>query len=277
MLPPPPMPALLNNRWILSVSWRAATSSRNRSTCAASDTSATCVVMRKPCGSRAASQSPLVSAIAGAERSHIATLQPSATSCRTSSRPIPVPPPVTTANRPAKSFIAHASVGPLVPGLRVVYILLQRISTGLIRTRRGSHSLIDEQRRPAGGPMSKPMITAAFAAILAAGTAMAEAQTVTNHLLPGQLRVSELTGAPVYDNQNKNVGTIKDVVLDPDGRVAAVVLNVKGTLGLSQRYVAVGIGDLKITDTNAKPHVTVDLLKDQLRTAQTYDLHEAKL
>jgi len=48
---------------------------------------------------------PLVSAIAGAERSHIATLQPSATSWRTSSRPIPVPPPVTTAIRPAKSFI----------------------------------------------------------------------------------------------------------------------------------------------------------------------------
>src|SRR6516162_6218850 len=34
MLPPPLIPALLNNKWILSVWWRLATSSRNRSTCA---------------------------------------------------------------------------------------------------------------------------------------------------------------------------------------------------------------------------------------------------
>src|SRR6185312_5029070 len=52
------------------------------------------------------SQSRLVSAIASAETSHIATLQPSATSWRASSRPIPVPPPVMTAILPAKSFMA---------------------------------------------------------------------------------------------------------------------------------------------------------------------------
>src|ERR1700731_1445817 len=63
------------------------------------------VVIRKPCGGRSASQSRFVSAIASAKTSHVATLQPSATSWRTSSRPIPVPPPVTTAILPAKSFI----------------------------------------------------------------------------------------------------------------------------------------------------------------------------
>ena len=35
----------------------------------------------------------------------MATLQPSAMSWRASSRPMPVPPPVTTAIRPAKSFM----------------------------------------------------------------------------------------------------------------------------------------------------------------------------
>ncbi len=63
------------------------------------------VVIRSPCGSRSASQSRFVSAIGAAKTSHIATLRPSATSWRTSSRPIPVPPPVTTAILPAKSFI----------------------------------------------------------------------------------------------------------------------------------------------------------------------------
>lgn len=138
--------------------------------------------------------------------------------------------------------------------------------------------------------MSKTTMTMAFAVITAGGIAMASAQsamtttpppalrveTTANHLLPGQLRVTEMTGAAVYDNHGQNIGSIKDIILDSEGRVAAVVLNVSGTLGLGGRYVAVGINDLKIADTNGKPRFTVDLLKEQLRTAQTYDLNEAK-
>src|SRR5580700_8696210 len=73
MLPPPLTPALLNNKWILSVWWRACTSSRNRSTCVRSATSAMCVVTRSPCGNPAASQSLCVSAKPVGETSHIAT------------------------------------------------------------------------------------------------------------------------------------------------------------------------------------------------------------
>src|SRR5271163_4672768 len=68
------------------------------------------VVTCKPCGSPAASHSRCVSAIPSAETSHIATLQASAASWRTSSRPIPEPPPVTTAILPAKSFISPLSL-----------------------------------------------------------------------------------------------------------------------------------------------------------------------
>jgi sporulation protein YlmC with PRC-barrel domain len=138
--------------------------------------------------------------------------------------------------------------------------------------------------------MSKTTMTMAFAMITAGGIAMASAQSTTtttppspppvettaNHLLPGQHRVTEMTGAAVYDTEGKNIGSIKDVILDRDGRVAAVVLNVSGTLGMGGRYVAVGINDLRIADTNGKPRITVELLKEQLRTAQTYDLDEAK-
>src|SRR5437762_13067500 len=46
-----------------------------------------------------------------AETSHIATLQASATTWRTSSRPIPEPPPVTTAILPANSFMLRSPWG----------------------------------------------------------------------------------------------------------------------------------------------------------------------
>jgi hypothetical protein len=45
------------------------------------------------------------------ETSHIATLQASATSWRMNSRPIPEPPPVTTAVFPAKSFMTCPPLG----------------------------------------------------------------------------------------------------------------------------------------------------------------------
>src|SRR6516225_8994565 len=109
MLPPPLIPALLNNKWILSVWWRSATSSRNRSTCVPSATSAMCVVTRSPCGNPAASHSLWVSARPVGETSHVATLQASATSWQTSSRPIPLPPPMTTAVLPANSVMCVLS------------------------------------------------------------------------------------------------------------------------------------------------------------------------
>ena len=76
----------------------AATWSRKASTWASSETSATNVVSRVPAGA-SFSASDTVSAIVSSLMSHRATWQPSADSWRTSSRPMPVPPPVTTAMR----------------------------------------------------------------------------------------------------------------------------------------------------------------------------------
>src|SRR5262249_31054514 len=70
-----------------------------------------------------------VSAILAAERSHIATSQPAATSRRTSSRPIPLPPPVTTASLPAKLSIPclHPLAAAAVPAPARLRVQPQRI------------------------------------------------------------------------------------------------------------------------------------------------------
>jgi hypothetical protein len=83
-----------------------------------------------------------------------------------------------------------------------------------------------------------------------------------------------MDGATVYDAQNQKVGDIKDIILDRDGKVAAVVLDVGAFLGVGGKYVAVGMNDLKITqDNNNKPRFTVDMTKDQLKAAQAYELN----
>src|SRR4051812_13836428 len=102
-------------------------------------------------------------------------------------------------------------------------------------------------------------MTAAFALMLAA-TPLAYGQTTgqttqptppaasaTKHVMPNQVRMTQMNGATVYDAENANLGDIKDLVLEHDGRVAAVVLNVGATLGMGGKYVAVPMKDIKIT------------------------------
>lgn len=145
-------------------------------------------------------------------------------------------------------------------------------------------------------------MTAAFAvALLAAAMPIAQAQTTTateppgttvttstattstvrtiaaNHMIPGQIRVSQMDGATVYDVAEKKIGVVKDIILDRDGRVAVVVLDVGAFLGMGGKFVAVGMNDIKVSfDNNNAPKFAVAMTKEQLKSAQAYDLDEKK-
>ncbi|MBV9829137.1 MAG: PRC-barrel domain-containing protein [Alphaproteobacteria bacterium] len=135
--------------------------------------------------------------------------------------------------------------------------------------------------------MSKKSIATAFAAVLLASAPMAMAQTsvAANHLMPGQIRVTKLDGSKVYDTYNQSIGDVKDVIIDRDGKVAAVVLDVGSFLGMGGKFVAIPMQDIKVTwnnngtqtsspaNPNDTPRFTVNLTKDQLKAAQAYDLN----
>ncbi|MEW6146658.1 MAG: PRC-barrel domain-containing protein [Bradyrhizobium sp.] len=61
----------------------------------------------------------------------------------------------------------------------------------------------------------------------------------------GEWRASKLVGVAVYNNNNEKIGDINDIILDPAGRVANVVIGVGGFLGMGERNVAVGFDQLK--------------------------------
>src|SRR6185503_10143126 len=128
--------------------------------------------------------------------------------------------------------------------------------------------------------MSRTTMTAAFAVILAASMPMAyaadnptaatpptSATTVhtgvpANHIMPGQIRATQMDGATMYDAQGKNIGDVKDIVLDKGGKVVAVVLDVGSFLGMGGKHVAVSMNDIKIDfDNNNKPKFSVDMTK----------------
>ena len=129
--------------------------------------------------------------------------------------------------------------------------------------------------------MFKIYMTAAMALALAA-TVPAYAQTATTHemrtvaaneTLPhgiqtDELRASKMIGSAVYDVQNRKIGSVADVILNKDGKVDAVVIDVGSFLGMGGKHVAVLPSDIK-TDNN---RLTLDRTKEQLQQMANYDL-----
>jgi sporulation protein YlmC with PRC-barrel domain len=137
--------------------------------------------------------------------------------------------------------------------------------------------------------MSKITTAVALAAILGAATPTAFAQThaVTGtprapdysraqttgtpaalRIQSNQIRASKMIGATVYDVQNRDIGSVKDLVLNKDGRVADVVIDVGSFLGVGGKYVAVRLDDIK-SDHN---RLTLDRTKEQLQQMAAYHL-----
>jgi sporulation protein YlmC with PRC-barrel domain len=129
--------------------------------------------------------------------------------------------------------------------------------------------------------VSKIHLTAAVALALAAAAPVAYAQTATTHdtrvaasdTLPhsiqaDEIRASKMIGSAVYDVQNRNIGSVDDVILNKDGKVDAVVIDVGSFLGMGGKDVAVLPSDIK-TDNN---RLTLDRTKEQLQQMAKYNL-----
>ena len=93
-----------------------------------------------------------------------------------------------------------------------------------------------------------------------------------HQLQPEQIRAGEMIGSSVYDAQKRDIGKNKDVVLDHQGRVDSVVIDVGAFLGMGGKYVAVPMRDLKTANDNGKVRWTTDMTKEQLQQAQAFDL-----
>ena len=121
-------------------------------------------------------------------------------------------------------------------------------------------------------------MTAVFAAIVAAAAPGAFAQTstmlathtaVTNHIIQSdEFRAGKMMGSAVYDQQNQDIGKVSDIILNRDGKVDAVVVDVGSFLGMGGKYVAVPLSDIK-TDHN---RLTLDRTKEQLKQMASYQL-----
>jgi sporulation protein YlmC with PRC-barrel domain len=116
--------------------------------------------------------------------------------------------------------------------------------------------------------MNKLIATTGLAAVLAmsAGAALAADMSIRND----EVRANKIIGTAVYDRQNEDVASVKDLILDKDGKVADVVLSYGSTAGIGGKYIAVSYSSLKFNNNR----LTLDQTKDQLAAMPAYQLED---
>ncbi len=137
----------------------------------------------------------------------------------------------------------------------------------------------------------------AVACLLACGTGLALAQTVPSapsspgpssprapvadaplgdvFISPAALdlmwRNTDLAGQPVYNLQDEKVGKIDEILFDPDGRIAAMIVGVGGVFGLGKKNVAVAFKAFRLTrDDNGSAKLMLDIARPTLESAPDY-------
>lgn len=131
-------------------------------------------------------------------------------------------------------------------------------------------------RNPLSGAVSA---VAAITLSTQIATAEHDAKTTDRFLtaLPGDgLLVSNVHTQPIYDPNEKKVGTIEDMILDRSGKVDAVVLSVGGFLGIGEKEVAVPFEAVKATEKGNKIWLTIDTTKDELKSAPGVSFDKVK-
>jgi len=118
----------------------------------------------------------------------------------------------------------------------------------------------------------------AYAAlILAASVGLAAAQETRSNASAAQI----LTSIPgnsatvthwykqgVYDPSDNKIGEIEDVLLDKDGKTAALILGVGGFLGMGEKHVAVPFNAVRSTTKNDnKWYLVMNSTTDALKNA----------
>lgn len=86
----------------------------------------------------------------------------------------------------------------------------------------------------------------------------------------GQWLGSDLTGTEVVTSSDEKLGSISDVLVERDGSIVAVVIDVGGFLGLGAKPVAVSFDSLTATPTDDGEKVVVTLTKEELNAAPEF-------
>lgn len=87
----------------------------------------------------------------------------------------------------------------------------------------------------------------------------------------GQWLVGNLWDKSVYNAAGKSIGELKDVLIDKDGKVTALVVGVGGFLGLGEKNVAVDYDFVQKDGGISPQRITLGLSEEDLRNAPKFE------
>ncbi len=86
------------------------------------------------------------------------------------------------------------------------------------------------------------------------------------------LSAEDLRGIGVYGINDEQIGTIGDIIINPDGSFDAIIVDVGGFLGLGAKPVAVGFDNLAFSvDTTGNRYLFLNTNSEQLEAQPAYD------
>ncbi|KRR25895.1 photosystem reaction center subunit H [Bradyrhizobium lablabi] len=102
-----------------------------------------------------------------------------------------------------------------------------------------------------------------------AAPAATSAGTHEKMMLKGNWRASKLMGLDVYNEANEKLGDINELILDKNGKVAAVVIGVGGFLGMGEHDIAVSMDKLKFMEEPVRTSSTAPATTTRETTKET--------
>jgi sporulation protein YlmC with PRC-barrel domain len=143
----------------------------------------------------------------------------------------------------------------------------ERGTSGTMGTERGTGTMGTER-----GTMGRGAGSQTMGQSTTKGTSAQLMTTLPQHATA----VSNWYDQNVYDPQENKIGEIKDMLLDREGKVQAVIVSVGGFLGMGEKDVAVAFDDVNPAQRDNKWWLTMNATKDQLRTAPGFRFDRSK-
>jgi len=81
---------------------------------------------------------------------------------------------------------------------------------------------------------------------------------------------NEYTNQDVYNGAGENLGTIRDLLIGPDGKAAAAVINVGRFLGIGDKEIAVPFSALRVERHGDSRRIVIDAMKEGVQAAPAF-------
>jgi sporulation protein YlmC with PRC-barrel domain len=80
----------------------------------------------------------------------------------------------------------------------------------------------------------------------------------------------------VYDPGENKIGEVADLLMEPDGKIAAAMVSVGGFLGMGEKDVAIPFDAMRLTKKDNKWYLLVNTTKDSLKAAPSFKYDREK-